>query len=160
ERSPRVRQLLGVAEAEARRFGHSYIGQEHLLLALAQDMEGNAGAILNALGASPEKVRQAVLYIVGRGVATPVAGGVGRTPRAKKALALAVAEARTHGQPFLSTQHVLLGLAEEGTGVGAGVLTSLGVSVAKVRAQADARDPDGNRQASLSADAVREAAQK
>src|SRR5437762_70601 len=108
--SPRVRQLLGVAEAEARRFSHNYIGQEHLLLALVQDADGNAGVILSGLGASPEKVRSAIEHIIGRGVPDQVIGEIGLTPRVKTALALAVAEARDRGQPVLSTDHLLVGM--------------------------------------------------
>src|SRR5215216_6756615 len=140
--SPRTRQLLTVAEAEARRLGHNYIGQEHLLLALAQDREGNAGALLTRLGVDPAKVAGAVGYFVSRGSGAPD-GPLTPTPRLRAALDLAAAEARRRGRDTVGGDDLLLGLLAEGNGIGAGVLTSLAVTAEKARPVADGLEADG-----------------
>ena len=128
----RARRVLTLAEEEARGFKHNYIGQEHLLLGLIRVEDGVAARVLVALGVTAEKVRKAVEYIVGRGAVT-VAGEIGLTPRAKKAIELASQQALRLNHHYVGTEHLLLGLLAEGSGVGAGVLTSLGVTSDKAR---------------------------
>ncbi len=130
----RARKVLSLAQEEAQRFQHNYIGTEHLLLGLAREREGIAGQVLLSLGVDLEKVRQAVEHIIGRGDRV-VLGEVGLTPRAKKVIELAVDEARRLDHHYIGTEHLLLGLIREGEGIAAGVLQSLGVKLEDVRAK-------------------------
>lgn len=128
----RARKVLSLAQEEAQRFQHNYIGTEHLLLGLVREGEGVAAKVLNNLGVELEKVRDAVEFIIGRGDRV-VLGEVGLTPRAKKVIELAVDEARRLNHHYIGTEHLLLGLLREGEGIGAGVLESLGVRLEKAR---------------------------
>jgi ATP-dependent Clp protease ATP-binding subunit ClpC len=130
----RARRVLTLAQEEAQRFNHNYIGTEHLLLGLVREGEGVAAKVLANLGVELNKVRSAVEFIIGRGD-RPVTGEIGLTPRAKKVIELAVDEARRLGHHYIGTEHLLLGLVREGEGIAAGVLESLGVSLEKVRAE-------------------------
>src|SRR6266536_380913 len=121
----RARRVLTLAQEEALRFNHNYIGTEHLLLGLVREGEGVAAKVLANLG---------VELIIGRGDRA-VMGEIGLTPRAKKVIELAVDEARRLGHHYIGTEHLLLGLVREGEGIAAGVLESLGVSLDKVRTQ-------------------------
>src|SRR3989304_957129 len=129
----RARRVLTLAQEEALRFNHNYIGTEHLLLGLVREGEGVAAKVLANLGVELNKVRSAVEFIIGRGDRA-VMGEIGLTPRAKKVIELAVDEARRLGHHYIGTEHVLLGLVREGEGIAAGVLESLGVSPDKGRA--------------------------
>jgi len=130
----RARRVLTLAQEEALRFNHNYIGTEHLLLGLVREGEGVAAKVLGNLGVELNKVRSAVEFIIGRGDRA-VMGEIGLTPRAKKVIELAVDEARRLGHHYIGTEHLLLGLVREGEGIAAGVLESLGVSLDKVRAE-------------------------
>ena len=130
----RARRVLTLAQEEALRFNHNYIGTEHLLLGLVREGEGVAAKVLANLGVELNKVRSAVEFIIGRGDRA-VMGEIGLTPRAKKVIELAVDEARRLGHHYIGTEHLLLGLVREGEGIAAGVLESLGVSLDKVRAE-------------------------
>src|SRR5215212_4292214 len=130
----RARKVLQLAQEEAQRFNHNYIGTEHLLLGLVREGEGVAAKVLANLGVDLNKVRSAVEFIIGRGDRT-VTGEVGLTPRAKRVIELAIDEARRLGHNYIGTEHLLLGLVREGEGIAAGVLESLGVSLDKVRQQ-------------------------
>src|SRR5579884_3314081 len=130
----RARKVLQLAQEEAQRFNHNYIGTEHLLLGLVREGEGVAAKVLANLGVDLNKVRSAVEFIIGRGDRT-VTGDIGLTPRAKKVIELSVDEARRLNHHYIGTEHLLLGLVREGEGIAAGVLESLGVSLDKVRAQ-------------------------
>src|SRR5215207_1953547 len=130
----RARKVLQLAQEEAQRFNHNYIGTEHLLLGLVREGEGVAAKVLANLGVELHKVRSAVECVIGRGDRT-VTGDIGLTPRAKKVIELAVDEARRLDHPYVGTEHLLLGLVREGEGIAAGVLESLGVSLVKVRGQ-------------------------
>ncbi|MCH7484189.1 MAG: ATP-dependent Clp protease ATP-binding subunit [Chloroflexi bacterium] len=132
--SERARRVLSLAQEEALRFNHNYIGTEHLLLGLVREGEGVAAKVLANLGVELNKVRSAVEFIIGRGDRA-VMGEIGLTPRAKKVIELAVDEARRLGHHYIGTEHLLLGLVREGEGIAAGVLESLGVSLDKVRAE-------------------------
>src|SRR6185295_1342113 len=120
--------VLTLAQDEAQRFNHNYIGTEHLLLGLVREGEGVAARVLENMNVELPKVRTAVEFIIGRGD-RPVVGEVGLTPRAK----LAIDEARRLGHNYIGTEHLLLGLVREGEGIAAGVLESLGVNLDKVR---------------------------
>jgi excisionase family DNA binding protein len=128
----RARRVLTLAQEEARRFQHNYIGTEHLLLGL--EGEGVAAKVLNSLGVELEKVREAVEFIIGRGERV-VTGEVGLTPRAKKVIELAVDEARRLNHHYIGTEHLLLGLVREGSGIAAGVLESLGIRLERLRTE-------------------------
>ena len=130
----RARKVLTLAQEEAQRFNHNYIGTEHLLLGLVREGDGVAAKVLANLGVELIKVRSAVEFIIGRGDRT-VTGDIGLTPRAKKVIELAVDEARRLNHHYIGTEHLLLGLVREGEGIAAGVLESLGVSLDKVRNQ-------------------------
>jgi len=130
----RARRVLTLAQEEALRFNHNYIGTEHLLLGLVREGEGVAAKVLANLGVELNKVRSTVEFIIGRGD-RGVVGEIGLTPRAKKVIELAVDEARRLGHHYIGTEHILLGLVREGEGIAAGVLESLGVSLDKVRAE-------------------------
>jgi ATP-dependent Clp protease ATP-binding subunit ClpC len=130
--SERARRVLSLAQEEAQRFNHNYIGTEHMLLGLVRETEGVAALVLSNLNVELVKVRSAVEFIIGRGE-RPTPGEIGLTPRAKKVIELAVDEARRLNQTYIGTEHLLIGLMREGEGVAAGVLESLGVSLEKVR---------------------------
>src|SRR6478752_7419703 len=105
----RARKVLTLAQEEAQRFNHNYIGTEHLLLGLVREGDGVAAKVLNNLGVELSKVRSAVEFIIGRGEKS-VAGEIGLTPRAKKVIELAVEEARRLNHSYIGTEHLLLGL--------------------------------------------------
>ncbi len=130
----RARKVLTLAQEEATRFNHNYIGTEHLLLGLVREGEGVAAKVLANLGVELNRVRSAVEFIIGRGDRM-IVGEIGLTPRAKKVIELAVDEARRLGHHYIGTEHLLLGLVREGEGIAAGVLESLGVNLEKVRTQ-------------------------
>src|SRR3989304_417422 len=131
ERAPKV---LTLAQEEAQRFNHNYIGTEPLLLGLVREGDGVAAKVLANLGVELNKVRSAVEFIIGRGEGM-ITGEIGLTPRAKKVIELAVEEARRLNHNYIGTEHLLLGLLREGEGVAAGVLESLGVSLERVRGE-------------------------
>ena len=130
--SERARRVLSLAQEEAQRFNHNYIGTEHILLGLVIETEGVAARVLSNLNVEHVKVRSAVEFIIGRGE-RPTPGEIGLTPRAKKVIELAVDEARRLNHHYIGTEHLFIGLMREGEGVAAGVLESLGVSLEKVR---------------------------
>src|SRR5205809_6496114 len=130
----RARRVLTLAQEEAQRFNHNYIGTEHLLLGLVREGDGVAAKVLNNLGVELSKVRSAVEFIIGRGEKS-VAGEIGLTPRAKKVIELAVEEARRLNHSYTGAGHLLLGLVREGEGIAFGVLESLGVSLERVRTE-------------------------
>ena len=132
--SERARRVLSLAQEEAQRFHHSYIGTEHILLGLVRETDGVAAKVLGNLGVELKKVRSAVEFIIGRGERATT-GEIGLTSRAKKVIELAVDEARRLNHHYIGTEHLLIGLMREGDGVAAGVLESLGVNLDKVRAE-------------------------
>jgi ATP-dependent Clp protease ATP-binding subunit ClpA len=128
----RARKVLSLAQEEAQRFQHNYIGTEHLLLGLIREGEGVAARVLQSLGADLYKIRSATEYIIGRGDRI-ILGEIGLTPRAKKVIELAVDEARRLNHHYIGTEHILLGLIREGEGIAAGVLKSLNIGLDQVR---------------------------
>ena len=132
--SERARRVLSLAQEEAQRFNHTYIGTEHILLGIVRETDGVAAKVLTNLSVELTKVRSAVEFIIGRGERTTT-GEIGLTPRAKKVIELAVDEARRLNHNYIGTEHLLIGLMREGEGVPAGVLESLGVTLDKIRAE-------------------------
>src|SRR5437667_190480 len=131
----RAKRGLALAQDEAIRFNHNYIGTEHLLLGLVREGEGVAARVLDSLGVELSKVRTAVEFIIGRGDSTTSPSEITLSPRTKKVIELAIDEARKLGHSHVGTEHLLLGLVREGEGIASGVLESLGVSLEKVRHQ-------------------------
>src|SRR3990172_1571410 len=128
----RSRNILRSAQEEARRFNHNYIGTEHLLLGLVKEKEGLAAKVLAHLSVDVAKVESTVEFIISRGE-HETTEAFGLTPRAKRVIELAVAEARHMNHNWIGTEHLLLGLVIEGEGIAAGVLSSLDVTAEKVR---------------------------
>ncbi len=129
------KRVLQYAQEEAQRFQHTYIGTEHLLLSLIRDETNTATTILRKLDVDLVKVRDTVEFIIGRGDRIVTGPHIGLTPRAKKVIELAVDEARRLNHHYIGTEHLLLGLVREGEGIAAGVLESLGVSLARARTE-------------------------
>ena len=121
------RRVVVVAQDEARRLNHNYLGTEHLLLGILRNRDSRAARVLRDLGVSAQRVRSAVKRMIGEG-SDPVAGQVPFTPRAKKVLSLGVAAARSAGESLAGPEHLLLGLLEEGEGVAAQILADSGVT--------------------------------
>jgi len=128
----RARQVVVLAQDEARELRHNYIGTEHLLLGLLREEEGLAARVLMAFDVAVEDVRADVARIIGVGdeIAT---GQIPFTPRAKKVLELSMREALSLGHQYIGTEHVLLGLARENEGVGARILLDFGVDAETLR---------------------------
>ncbi len=130
----RANRVMELAHEEARGFNHDYLGTEHILLALVRETDGLAAKALARLDVEEAQLRELMESIIGRGT-TPVSGDPGLTPRAKRALDLAVDEARELRHHYIGTEHLLLGLIREEHGVAAGVLASCGVTLAQARDQ-------------------------
>lgn len=128
--SPRAREAIRLANQEAARFNHPYIGTEHILLGIMALGEGIAVDILVSLGTSVESVRFAVEQALGHGDGdTQILGARSYTPRTRKVFDLARAEAVSNGQDIVGTEHLLIALLKESEGVAAKVLNSLGVTL-------------------------------
>jgi len=128
----RSRRVVVLAQEESRLLGHNYIGTEHLLLGLLAEQEGVAARALESLNVTLEAAREQVLVIIGPGQQHP-SGHIPFTPRAKKILELSLREALTTGSEVIDTRHLLLGLIDEGDGVGAQILQRLGATTQAVR---------------------------
>src|SRR5437667_8303430 len=128
----RARQVVVLAQEEARTLKHNYIGTEHILLGLLREEEGLAARVLESLDITVEEVRAQVARIIGEGdeVAT---GQIPFTPRAKKVLELALREALALGHNYIGTEHILLGLGREGEGVAMRILVDYDADSVKVR---------------------------
>jgi Clp amino terminal domain, pathogenicity island component len=129
-----ARQAIVLAHEEARTLDHGYIGTEHILLGLLHEGDGVAARSLQALGISLPAVREQVGAIIGHGKQA-VSGHIPFTPRAKKVIQLSRQEAADLGSGHIATEHILLGLIREGSGVAAQVLTSLGADLGRLREQ-------------------------
>ncbi len=128
----RARRVVVLAQEEARRLNHNYIGTEHILLGLIQEGEGHAAKAIEELNISIDSVRSEVVEIIGEGQQSP-SGHIPFTPRAKKVLELSLREALQLGHNYIGTEHILLGLIREGEGVAAQVLKKLGAELSQVR---------------------------
>ncbi len=131
--TPRAQQVINLARKEADDFNHPYVGTEHLLLGLIALGEGVAVNVLNRLGVSLEQVRREVETAVGQGPQTKLVGNVPFTPRSKKVLQLAAAEAQALNHTYIGTEHILLGLLREGEGVAAQVMRNLEIDLDTAR---------------------------
>ncbi len=141
--TPRAQQVLSLAKKEAKRFGHDYVGTEHLLLGLIKLGQGVAVAVLQAMNLDLESVRMEVEKRSGAGGSTMQEGELPFTGRVKKVLHLASAEARSLNYNYIGTEHILLGLLKEGEGVAAQILASLDIDVETVRTEVlKALDPN------------------
>lgn len=129
----RAKRVLALAQDEAIRFNHNYIGTEHLLLGLVREGEGVAARVLDTLGVKLSKVRLAVELTIGRGDSTKSPSEITLTPQMKKVVELAINEARKLGHSHVGTEHLLLGIARENESPAAKVLASFGVSLETVR---------------------------
>lgn len=130
----RARHVLALAQEEAQRLNHNYIGTEHLLLGLVREESGVAARVLKDLGVEPKALRKGVEEMIGRGE-RKVLGKISLTPRTKRVIELAVDEARRLGHHYIGTEHLLLGLAREGEGIAVDVLKSLGVNLDRLRTE-------------------------
>ncbi len=128
----RARQVVVLAQEEARTLKHNWIGTEHILLGLLREEEGLAASVLESLGVALERVRADVVAIVGCGEDV-TADQIPFTPRAKKLLELALQEALILRHTHLGTEHILLGLVRENQGVASRVLLDLGADAQKIR---------------------------
>jgi ATP-dependent Clp protease ATP-binding subunit ClpA len=130
----RARRVVVLSQEEARALDHNYIGTEHILLGLIGEGEGVAAHALAASGVTLEAARSRVEQEVGRGDSTP-SGHIPFTPSAKRLLELSLRQALALGHSHIGTEHVLLGLLEEGSGTGYQVLVALGASPEEVRSR-------------------------
>jgi len=127
-------KVIMLAQEEARRLGHNFVGTEQILLGLVGEGTGVAAKVLKSLGVNLKDSRIEVEKIIGRGSGF-VAVEIPFTPRAKRVLELSLEEARQLGHNYIGTEHLLLGLIREGEGVAARVLENLGIDLTKVRTQ-------------------------
>ena len=127
-------KVIMLAQEEARRLGHNFVGTEQILLGLIGEGTGVAAKVLKSLGVNLKDSRIEVEKIIGRGSGF-VAVEIPFTPRAKRVLELSLEEARQLGHNYIGTEHLLLGLIREGEGVAARVLENLGIDLTKVRTQ-------------------------
>jgi ATP-dependent Clp protease ATP-binding subunit ClpC len=128
----RGRRVLVLAQEEARRLDHAFIGTEHILLGLMAEDRGVAAKALQSFDISLAQVRERVVQSIGTDV-NPPGDTLPFTPRAKKVLELSLREALQLGHSYIGTEHLLLGLVREGQGMGITVLSGLGVEPGRVR---------------------------
>src|SRR6202000_3536139 len=129
----RARKVMALANQEAQRFNHEYIGTEHILLGLVKEGSGVGRNVLKNLDVDLRKVRLEVEKLVKSGPDMVTMGKLPQTPRAKKVIEYAIEEARNLGHNYVGTEHPLLGLLREKDGVAAQVLMSLGLKLEEVR---------------------------
>jgi len=133
----RAREVVVLAQEEARRLRHTYIGTEHLLLGLLREDEGLAARVLEGLDITLEEVRAQVHRLVGPGDGLSI-GQIPFTPRAKNVLELSLREAQRLKHDYISTEHILLGLVREGGGVGAQILRDFDADPETIRRKVEA----------------------
>jgi ATP-dependent Clp protease ATP-binding subunit ClpC len=131
----RARKVMALANQEAQRFNHEYVGTEHVLLGLVKEGQGVAANVLHNLSVDLKKIRLEVEKIVKSGPAMVTMGKLPQTPRAKKVIEFAIEEARNLGHNYVGTEHLLLGLLREHDGVAAQVLMNLGLKLDDVRSE-------------------------
>jgi ATP-dependent Clp protease ATP-binding subunit ClpC len=128
-----ARQVVVVAQDEARALNHNYIGTEHILLGLLREGEGVAARVLVSLGVTLELVRAQVVEVVGPGEGEVTHGQIPFTPRAKKVLELALREALSLGHNHIGPEHILLGLSRDNEGVASRILLACDADAEKIR---------------------------
>ncbi len=129
----RARKVMQLANQEAQRFNHEYIGTEHMLLGLVKEGTGVAANVLKNLEVDLRKIRLEVEKLVQSGPEMITMGKLPQTPRAKKVIEYSMEEARNLNHNFVGTEHILLGLLREQEGVAAQVLMNLGLKLEEVR---------------------------
>ncbi len=129
----RARKIMALANQEAQRFNHEYIGTEHILLGLVREGSGVGANVLKNLDVDLRKVRLEIEKLVKSGPDMVTMGKLPQTPRAKKVIEYAIEEARALNHNYVGTEHLLLGLLRESEGVAAQVLMNLGLKLEKVR---------------------------
>src|SRR6187399_2256676 len=129
----RARKVMALANQEAQRFNHEYIGTEHILLGLVKEGSGVGANVLKNLDVDLRKVRLEVEKLVQSGPDMVTMGKLPQTPRAKKVIEYSIEEARNLGHNYVGTEHLLLGLLREQEGVAAQVLMNLGLKLEDVR---------------------------
>jgi len=129
----RARKVMQLANQEAQRFNHEYIGTEHILLGLVKEGSGVAANVLKNLDIDLRKIRLEVEKIVQSGPDMVTMGKLPQTPRAKKVIDYSIEEARNLNHNYVGTEHLLLGLLREQEGVAAQVLMNLGLKLDDVR---------------------------
>ncbi len=130
----RARRVLSLAQEEAERLNHSYIGSEHVLVGLIREEGGVAGRVLRELGLDEQRTQAMVERLSGVGTRTPFTK-IELSPSTKRILELAVDEARRMGQHYISTEHLLLGMVRQNEGVAMDVMRKFGISAEQVRRQ-------------------------
>jgi ATP-dependent Clp protease ATP-binding subunit ClpC len=130
----KVRKVIMMAQEEAVNLNHNYIGTEHILVGLVKENEGIAGKVLRDVGVEPDKIIEEIEKIVGKGEYQEVSE-ITFTPRAKKVLELASQEATQLGQNYIGTEHLLLGLIKEGSGVATRILSEMGIDLDSIYSQ-------------------------
>ena len=155
-----ARQVVVLAQDEARELRHNYLGTEHLLLGLLREEEGVAARVLHELDVTLEEARTRVLGIVGVGDEEVPTGQIPFTPRAKKTLELALREELSHGHEAIGTEHLLLALTGLDDGVAARILRDLGADPETIREAVERAlaGPGGQTAPSLRVAAVRASA--
>jgi four helix bundle protein len=129
----RARKVMALANQEAQRLNHEYIGTEHILLGLAIERSGIGAMVLKNLGADIRKLRVEVEKLVKSGPEMVTYGKLPQTPRAKRVIEFAIDEARSLNHRYVGTEHILLGLLRESEGIAAQVLINLGLQLEDVR---------------------------
>ncbi|MHC5199403.1 MAG: ATP-dependent Clp protease ATP-binding subunit [Planctomycetota bacterium] len=129
----RARKVMALANQEAQRFNHEYIGTEHILLGLVKEGNGVGANVLRNLDVDVKKLRLEIEKLVKSGPDMVTMGKLPQTPRAKKVIEFAIEEARSLNHNYVGTEHILLGLLRESEGVAAQVLMNLGLKLEDVR---------------------------
>ena len=129
----RARKVMAIANQEAQRFNHEYIGTEHILLGLVKERSGVGAMVLKNLDVDIKKLRLEVEKMVKSGPDMVTMGKLPQTPRAKKVVEYAIEETRALNHNYIGTEHILLGLLRESEGIGAQVLMALGLKLEDVR---------------------------
>ncbi len=129
----RARKVMALANQEAQRFNHEYIGTEHILLGLVKEGSGVGAAVLRNIGLDLRKVRLEVEKLVKSGPDMVTMGKLPQTPRARKVLEFAMEEAKALNHNYVGTEHLLLGLLREPEGIASQVLRNLGLNLDEVR---------------------------
>ena len=129
----RARKVMALANQQAQRFNHEYIGTEHILLGLVKEGGGTGAVILKNRGVDVKKLRLEVEKLFKSGPDMVAMGKLPQTPRARKVIEYAIEEARTLNHDYMGTEHILLGLLQETEGVAAQVLMNLGLTLESTR---------------------------
>ena len=130
-----AKRVLALAQDEAVRQNHNYIGTEHLLAGILREGDTFAARALQSFGIELVKVQTALEFIIGRGDRTTSPSEITLSPRTKKVIELAIDESRRMGQTYVGAEHILLGIVREGEGIASGIIESLGATLPMVRSK-------------------------